>query len=77
MNAKAKGRIYGAATVGERGQVVIPVGIRRQYNISPGDKLIVFAKPDMIGLVRAEEFSRFLNEASAAVGAMGNKTRGA
>lgn len=65
MGAFMKGKIYGAVTVGERGQVVIPAEIRKSFKVNAGDKLIVFAKPGgMIGLVRAEEFSQFLNEAS-------------
>lgn len=64
MVARLKGRIYGAVTVGERGQVVVPAEIRKSFKIKTGDKLIVFAKHDMIGLIRAEQFSQFLNEAS-------------
>lgn len=64
MVARLKGRIYGAVTVGERGQVVVPAEIRKSFRIKTGDKLIVFAKHDMIGLIPAEEFNRFLNEAS-------------
>jgi AbrB family looped-hinge helix DNA binding protein len=63
MSGHLKGKIYGAVTVGERGQVVIPAQIRKAFKIKPGDKLIVFAKPGgMIGLVPAEEFNQFLNE---------------
>lgn len=36
---------FGAATVGDRGQVVIPSEARRRFNISPGDKLLVMAHP--------------------------------
>ena len=67
MSNISKGKIYGAATVGERGQVVIPAGIRKSFNIKAGDKLIVFAKPEMIGLVPAEEFSLMLEQASEAL----------
>jgi len=63
MRAFVKGKIYGAVTVGERGQVVIPAEIRKSFKVHAGDKLIVFAKPGgMIGLVRAEEFNQFLDE---------------
>ncbi|MBE0697576.1 MAG: AbrB/MazE/SpoVT family DNA-binding domain-containing protein [Anaerolineaceae bacterium] len=34
-------RFYGAITVSERGQVVIPVEARRDFNIEVGDKLLV------------------------------------
>lgn len=36
---------FGHVTVGERGQVVIPVEARKQFKISPGDKLLVFRDP--------------------------------
>lgn len=64
MSGLTKGKIYGAVTVGERGQVVIPAEIRKSFKIKAGDRLIVFAKPDMIGLVPAEEFNQFLNQAA-------------
>ncbi|MBM3245763.1 MAG: AbrB/MazE/SpoVT family DNA-binding domain-containing protein [Candidatus Omnitrophica bacterium] len=65
MNGHLKCKIYGAATVGERGQVVIPAEIRKTFKVKAGDKLIVFARPGgMIGLVPTEEFNRFLNEAT-------------
>ncbi len=35
-------RIYGAITVSDRGQVVIPADARRDFNIEVGDKLLVF-----------------------------------
>lgn len=67
MHAK-KGKIYGAATVGERGQVVIPAQIRKAYKIVPGDKLIVFCNQGgMIAFVRAEQFNKFLDDASRAM----------
>jgi AbrB family looped-hinge helix DNA binding protein len=64
MAGRLKGKIYGAVTVGERGQVVIPAQIRKSFRVKTGDKLIVFAKQDMIGLIPAEEFNQFLNEAA-------------
>lgn len=33
--------IFGTVTVGEKGQIVIPVKARRIFNINPGDDLIV------------------------------------
>jgi len=64
MRGMLRGNIYGATTVGERGQVVIPAEVRRSFKIKPGDKLIVFAKHEMIGLIPAEEFNQMLNRAS-------------
>jgi AbrB family looped-hinge helix DNA binding protein len=57
----------GAATVGERGQIVIPAEARKRYSIHAGDKLLVLAHPGGNGLVLAkmdamrEFFSTFLD----------------
>lgn len=40
-----EGHFIGAATVGERGQVVIPAEARERLGIKPGDKLLVFCHP--------------------------------
>jgi len=43
MTEVMKGKhFYGAVTVGERGQVVIPMEARKEFGIEPGDKLVVF-----------------------------------
>lgn len=42
MTEIAKGKyFYGIVTVGERGQIVLPKEAREQFNIRPGDKLMV------------------------------------
>ena len=39
---KAKGRhVFGTVKVGEKGQIVIPKEARNQFNIQPGDTLLV------------------------------------
>ncbi len=35
-------KFYGSITVSERGQIVIPVAARKDFNINTGDKLLVF-----------------------------------
>ncbi len=42
---------YGAATVGERGQVVIPADARKKYGIHPGDKVLVMGHPGHAGIM--------------------------
>ena len=42
---------YGSATVGERGQVVIPAQARKKFNINPGDKVLVISHPTASGIV--------------------------
>ncbi|MCS6861225.1 MAG: AbrB/MazE/SpoVT family DNA-binding domain-containing protein [Abditibacteriales bacterium] len=41
----------GAATVGERWQIVIPRDACRRYNINPKDKVLVFAHPQANGFL--------------------------
>lgn len=42
---------YGAATVGERGQIVIPAEARKEIGIQPGDKLLIWKHPSGEGLL--------------------------
>ena len=39
-------QIFGAVTVGEKGQIVIPVKARRIFGIKPGDDLILLGDED-------------------------------
>ena len=64
MVTKIKSKVFGAVTVGEKGQVVIPAELRKAFNVRAGDKLIVFAKHEMIGLIPAGEFDSFLSQAA-------------
>ena len=56
MQAIFRGKSYGAVTIGERGQLVIPAGLRKTLNIKPGDQLMVFSKLDkkVINLIPLE-----------------------
>lgn len=52
-------KFYGTATVGERGQVVIPSEAREKLNLSPGDKMLVLMPRDnIIVLVKPSEFEK-------------------
>ena len=42
---------FGAATVGERGQIVIPAEARKRYNIETGDKLLIMGTRNEKGLM--------------------------
>ena len=44
-------KFYGSATVGERGQVVIPAEAREGLGIAPGDKLLVMRHPIHEGIM--------------------------
>ncbi len=53
--------IYGTVKVGERGQIVIPKEAREQFNIKPGDSLIVFGRRKRgIALVKADIMNNFM-----------------
>ncbi len=45
---------HGAATVGERGQIVIPASVREKMGILPGTKLLVFAHPGGLAVTFAK-----------------------
>jgi AbrB family looped-hinge helix DNA binding protein len=49
-----KPKLLGTVTVGERGQVAIPVEGRTILGLEPGDKLLVFLAPGGGGLVLAQ-----------------------
>ena len=44
---------FGAVTVGERGQIVIPSDARKECHMESGDKLLVFYYPLCRGLLLA------------------------
>ncbi len=66
MHGLFHGKIYGVATIGERGQIVIPAEIRKSLKAKSGDKLIVLFSPDkkLIGLIPEGDFSILLKQAS-------------
>ena len=57
-------RFYGTTTLGEKGQVVIPVGARKAMDIKKGEKLLVFGMGcDMLvfsKLSKVEQFASHL-----------------
>jgi AbrB family looped-hinge helix DNA binding protein len=57
-----KDHFYGAATVGERGQIVIPVEARKRYNIETGDKILIMGAPHDRGLmlIKIEAMREFM-----------------
>jgi len=48
--------VYGTVKVGERGQIVIPSATRKEFDIKPGDFLLVVSTPikDGFALIKAE-----------------------
>jgi len=64
--AENQPNFYGSVTVGERGQVVIPVEARRYFDIVPGGKLLVFNAlgGKALMLLKAEAVSEYIANAT-------------
>lgn len=50
-------RLYGTATVGTKGQIVIPADAREELDIKPGDRLYVVKSMHGMGIVFLKEES--------------------
>ncbi len=57
---------YGSVTVGERGQIVLPSKLRKEFEIKAGDKILVLGRKLYgkwgIFLVKAEILAEIINE---------------
>ena len=56
-------QLYGTATVGTKGQVVIPVEAREALSIEPGDKLYVIGShsKEFLGFLKEEQLRRMIS----------------
>jgi len=50
-DSRADDCFCGTATVGERGQVVIPADLRKEMGLQAGDKLLIWKHPSGKGLM--------------------------
>lgn len=55
MGMPGNKKLYGTATVGSKGQVVIPADARDELNIQPGDRLYVLGSMHGNGIVLLKE----------------------
>lgn len=54
---------FSTTTIGERGQVVIPAGIRKKLGVKTGEKFIVFLSPAAgVVFVPAKQFGKMIAE---------------
>ncbi len=56
-------KLYGTATVGSKGQVVIPADARELFSINPGDRLYVVGseKAGWIGLLKEDQLREMVD----------------
>lgn len=56
-------QLYGTATVGTKGQVVIPADAREALEIKTGDRLYVMGSPSKkwLGLIKEEQLREMLD----------------
>lgn len=54
---------FGTTTIGERGQVVIPVEIRKKMGVKTGGKLIAFFTPSKaVVFIPVDRFGKMVSE---------------
>ena len=70
-------KFFGAATVGTKGQIVIPAEAREELQIREGDKLVIFSPPDRKGFmtIKAEVLEQTLQDLQSGIGNMLNSTK--
>ena len=55
--------MFGMVSVGDKGQIVIPVKARKVFDIKPGDKLIVLGDIEQgLAMVKADFITAFFNK---------------
>ncbi len=58
-------KFYGSVTVSERGQIVIPVEARRDFNIKAGDKLVMLGDFEQgIGILTFETIQKLKSKSA-------------
>ena len=56
-----KSILYGTAKVGEKGQIVIPSEARKEFDLNPGDMVIILGKKGKgIAIAKATEMNKIL-----------------
>lgn len=57
-------KFYGSATIGVKGQIVIPAEAREELKMKEGDKLVIMKAPmhDGVMILKAEIFEKHLSQ---------------
>ena len=66
LNEENGPKFYGSTTIGERGQIVIPAEARKDFQMTPASKVLVFGHQQRGGLliIKAENITEFLAKAT-------------
>ena len=62
MQGKDGKYIFGVVKVGDKGQIVIPRNARKQYDIKPGDALLLLGDDSGMALVKTEIFESLVGQ---------------
>ena len=62
MSRLGRSKLYGSATIGERGQLVIPAEARKGLGIEVGSKVMVFGHGKGLLILKAETITELLTE---------------
>ena len=58
--------IFGTVTIGEKGQIVIPVKARKIFGLHPGDDLVMLGDIDQgLALIRAQSLLEAIEKAGS------------
>jgi bifunctional DNA-binding transcriptional regulator/antitoxin component of YhaV-PrlF toxin-antitoxin module len=70
-------KFYGSTTIGERGQIVLPINLRKDFKINKGDKLLVVGNPNvsLITLINADTMDSFLETIGENISQMRSKIK--
>ncbi|MHB0866400.1 MAG: AbrB/MazE/SpoVT family DNA-binding domain-containing protein [Thermoleophilia bacterium] len=71
-------KFFGSATVGERGQIVIPAAARQELQISAGDKLLIFSgmHGSSLTVMKSEDVAKFVSSTMEKLSRMEALARG-
>ena len=62
MQEKDGKYIFGVVKVGDKGQIVIPRDARKQYDIKPGDALLLLGDQNGMALVKTQIFEDLVGQ---------------
>jgi len=69
-------KLYGTATVGTKGQVVIPADAREEIGIATGDRLYVIGAPggSFVGFIKEEQLEAFIEKLNLNIDSLKEQT---